>query len=101
MAIVGAWPLPSPSLARDPGLPAQQGRAGARRLVAYAAARAIYGSRKPARVDLMPPQLTTGDLARWNERQVSMMRWYRDLLDTPTSRSNSLAPIALRRARPR
>jgi hypothetical protein len=32
----------------------------------------------------MPPQLTTGDLARWNERQVSMMRWYGDLLDTPS-----------------
>jgi SAM-dependent methyltransferase len=34
-------------------------------------------------VDLLPPGLTAGDPEGWSARQVTMTRWYRDLLDTP------------------
>jgi SAM-dependent methyltransferase len=34
-------------------------------------------------LDLLPPQMTAPDLARWHERQTTMKRWYQDLLTTP------------------
>jgi SAM-dependent methyltransferase len=34
-------------------------------------------------LDLLPPQMTVPDLAGWNRRQVTMKRWYQDLLATP------------------